>query len=415
MAMDEQARQEWRNGWPLVAASMVAYAVSTTHVYTMGVFIGPIEAEYGWSRGQISSGLLVNSILTVVLSPFIGLMIDRYGPRRVGIPGMAAYCVMIALLSTTPGGAIWGWWGLWVGIALGASFIKPTLWAAAISRRFNVQRGLAFAVALCGSGIGSAGLPGLANWLVTDYGWRTAYVVLGVSFALVVLPLMLAFFHDTSRSGGPVLSVAARRAQQPGLGIREAMLSTRFLRLAAVSLIVTSATLGLTVHFIPIVTGQGLDRASAAAIVSTTGIASVIGRLGTGVLLDRWNGGLIGAASFTMPILAVSLLLTSDGSVPVAVLAAGLLGLALGAEIDIIAYTATRYFGLKNYGVVFGTISGFMVLGSGVGPMLAGMSYDGFASYDVFIWATIPAFVMAAAMIGSLGRYPRFEPAATAT
>jgi MFS family permease len=128
--------------------------------------------------------------------------------------------------------------------------------------------------------------------------------------------------------------------------------------------------------------------------------------LGTGVLLDRCNGALIGAVSFAVPLVAAALWLGFDGTMSSAIVMAATLGISLGAEIDVIAYLTTRYFGLRNFGTVFGTIAGLLAFGGGVGPTLAGIVYDKTHSYDIFVWGTIPIFLLAAAMIGSLGRYP---------
>jgi MFS family permease len=128
------------------------------------------------------------------------------------------------------------------------------------------------------------------------------------------------------------------------------------------------------------------------------------------MLLDRFSGPLIGAVSFGVPLISAGLWLTYDGSVTSAVVMAAALGLALGSEIDIIGYLASRYFGLKNYGTIFGTIAGLYALGVGMGPTLAGIAYDRTRSYDIFVWCVIPAFLIAVAMIGTLGRYPELAP-----
>jgi MFS family permease len=152
-----------------------------------------------------------------------------------------------------------------------------------------------------------------------------------------------------------------------------------------------------------------MDRNTAAAAVGVMGITSIAGRLVTGLLLDRWNGPLIGAVSFGLPVIAACFWLNFDGTLLSAVVIAACLGLSLGAEIDIIAYLSTRYFGLKNYGAIFGTIVGVLAFGGGVGPTLAGLVYDKTHSYGIFAWATMPAFILSAAMIGSLGRYPALQ------
>jgi MFS family permease len=400
--------EEWRRGWILVLVSMIGMAIATSHIYMTGFFVGPIEKELGWSRGQISAGLLMNSVVGVLFAPFAGRLVDRFGSRRVGLPGVGIYCGAVMLLSATTH-AIWTWYSSWLILAIGAVLIKPTLWAAAIARIFDRQRGLAFAVMLCGSGIGSSLLPIIVTHLIGAHGWRATYLLLGGGTALVALPLMFLFLREV----GPAKTRQQRtlvREALPGLGVREALLSTRFLRIALSALIMTVTIAGLQVHFVPFVLAKGLHPASAAAAVSCVGIASIVGRLVTGMLLDRFSGPLIGAVSFGVPLISAGLWLTYDGSVTSAVVMAAALGLALGSEIDIIGYLSSRYFGLKNYGTIFGTIAGLYALGVGMGPTLAGIAYDRTRSYDIFVWCVIPAFLIAVALIGTLGRYPEFAP-----
>jgi MFS family permease len=402
---------EWRRGWILVLVSMIGLGISTSHIYTMGIFMGPVEKSLGWSRGQISSGLLVNSVVAVLFAPFFGLLIDRFGVRRVGLPGMVIYCSGIMLLSAT-GRSIWTWYGFWLIVAIGSLLIKPTLWATAIAKNFEKQRALALAVMLCGSGLGSSILPIVTTRLIAAYGWRGTYIALGSGALLLIFPLIFFFLRDEASTTQQQRTVA--RATLPGLEIRAAILSTQFLRIALSALIMTVAMAGLNVHFAPMIMARGVGANTAAAAAGCIGITSILGRLCTGVLLDRWNGPVIGAITFSLPLVAAALWLNYDGGVPSALIMAATVGFSLGAEIDIIAYLSTQYFGLKNYGTIFGTVVGVLVFGGGVGPTLAGIVYDRTHSYSFFVWCAIPAFLLAAVLIGSLGAYPGFRNARTA-
>jgi MFS family permease len=346
----------------------------------------------------------------VLFAPLLGLLIDRFGVRRVGLPGMVIYCGGIMLLSAT-GQSIWTWYGFWLIVAVGGLLIKPTLWAAAIAKSFDRQRGLALAVMLCGSGLGSSILPIVSARLIAAQGWRGAYLLLGGGALLLIFPLIFFFLRDEKPATQQQRTVA--RAALPGLGIREALLSTRFLRIAVSALIMTVAMAGFSVHFVPMITARGVDVTTAAAIAGCIGVTSIVGRLCTGVLLDRWSGPLIGAISFSLPLVAAVLWLNYDGSITSAVIMAATVGFSLGAEIDIIAYLSTRYFGLKNYGTIFGTVVGLLAFGGGVGPTLAGIVYDRTHSYDFFVRCAIPAFLLAALLIGSMGRYPAFAAGRT--
>src|SRR5262249_9156451 len=143
---------EWRIHWPVVAVGFVGVTPATGHIYSLGGMIGPGERELGWTRAQISSGLTIQSTRGRLMGPLVGMCIDRFGPRRIAIAGCALYCLMIGLLSTV-GADIWSWRALWIGIAIGQSFISPTVWTAAVSSLFVANRGMAQALTLSGTGM----------------------------------------------------------------------------------------------------------------------------------------------------------------------------------------------------------------------------------------------------------------------
>src|SRR5688500_9286299 len=120
---------------------MTGYAISSVHLYSMGMMIAPLEAEFAWSRAQISSGLLIISVILFPCSPFVGVAIDRFGPRRIALIGVAVYCTGVALLSVAQQ-AMWTWWLLWLVVAFGHLCLKPTVWVAAITGLFDSSRGL---------------------------------------------------------------------------------------------------------------------------------------------------------------------------------------------------------------------------------------------------------------------------------
>lgn len=405
--VESSARSEWRDGWPLPLASGVGLAVSVAHIYTAGLFIVPLEREFGWSRTAITSGLSIVSVFSVCLAPFMGMLIDRWGSRRIGLPGILLYCAAIAGLSFA-NASLWSWWALWVLIAFGSICTKSTVWTTAVASRFDKARGMALAITLCGAGVGSATLPILAAFLLAEFGWRGAYVTMGGLLAAISAPVLLLFFYDAADKAGKAAGTvrSADRSHLPGLGIREAMLSTRYLRLAVASLAAVSAITAIMVHLVPILIGEGLETSEAAAAASLVGIGSILGRLGAGFLLDRLSGPLIGATAFSMPILIAFTLMQVDGSLQLAMLAAFVLGLSLGGEVDVIAYLTTRFFGIRNFGTLFGTLVGLQSLAVGTGPVLAGYVYDRSGAYDWVLIGVMPVFGLAALMVGTLGRYP---------
>ncbi|WP_422059656.1 MFS transporter [Sphingopyxis sp.] len=369
--------------------------------------IAPIQQEYGWSRAAISSGLTIVSVTTVIGSPFVGRLIDRLGARRIALTGVFLYSVaMLALPLAGP--TIWTWWLGWLFVASGSILIKPTVWSAAVVSRFERHRGIALAFALCGSGIASMIGPPILNWLTGLHGWRSAYLAIGGLGLFVILPLVWLLFFDASDLRRTRNEIAIDPSLRPGLSAADGFRSRAFIHLATAGFLATAAGTGMLVHFVPIVTGGGLDRASAAAAAGAFGVAALIARFVTGVALDHIDGRIIGLLAFSIPVFAPIILLGYDGSVLWAATAAALLGLAIGAEIDVLAYLSARYFGLKNYGLLWGTVVGLIALGSGTGPLVAGLIYDSSGNYQLLFHLAIPALLVCASLLLLLGRAPDF-------
>ncbi|MCP1472293.1 MFS family permease [Sphingobium sp. OAS761] len=391
--------------WLLVLASTVALTASVTHIYSMGVFIAPLETEFGWPRAEISAGLGVISVISVVLAPFVGLAIDRYGSRRIGIPGLIIYLAGVALLSTS-GPSIWNWWALSAVIALGTVLVKPTVWLKAVTSRFRRHQGLAVAIALCGTSIGAAIFPFLAERLLV-YGWRTAYLSLSGGAALVALPMVYMCFRSEDRPQDQ--AEPSKASAKPGVSAREGLTSPVFFKMGAAAFLMTLSVLSLAVHFVPILTENGISSATAASIAGIVGVGSVVGRLATGLLMDRYTGRFVGGAVLLFPIIGCVLLLTLQLDPLTALLVGGIIGLSLGAEVDVFAVLSARYFGVANYGLLFGTIAGLISFGAGVGPTLAGLVFDTYGGYDYLFVAIMPMLVASSLLVLSLGKEPAFK------
>ena len=390
---------EWLRGWPAVVACIVGMGVAYIHTYTTGFFIGPVEAEYGWSRSQITLGLTIVSVMSVVLAPFGGALVDRFGVRAVGAPGLAVYCAAIVGLSFT-GPSVWSWWAVWVLVGFGSVCLKPTLWTMAVSERFDAGRGFALALALCGTGIAAAVLP-----LLTEAGgWRFAYRALGGVGGLLALTLMLVVFR---RSAAASATPAAKKAATPKGETRAAFLSPVFLKLCGASGFKSFAASGLLVHFAPIVAEEGLSRGTAAAAASLIGVSAIVGRLAAGFLLDRVNAKLVGAVAFAIPVVACLCFLLAPGSAPAITVAAVAIGLALGSTTGVVAYSATRVFNPATTGLLLGSIFGVMSLSSGLSALAYSMVFDITGAYRLALIGAIPLILVASGLLASLGHVPR--------
>lgn len=407
------AKREWAGNWYLPIVAALAIMVSVAPNYSLGVLMPQVQQSYGWSRAQISAGPLLVSAVMVVLAPLMGGAIDRYGARRVALPGLILFCLALASIALA-GPNIATWLVAWAFVALTAVGVKTTVWTAAVVSRFDAARGMAIAVAISGTGLGSSGWPLIATALSERFGWRGAYVGMALGSLLVTLPLVWLCFYD---AGDRLRRSADRarvdRALLPGLEARTALLSRRFVQIAIGSFLAVLSLTALIVHFVPVLREAGVSAYGAATIATGIGIGTVAGRLVTGALLDRFSGPLIGLIAFAVPVIACALLAAGQ-AVSLGFLIATLIGFGAGAELDIIAYFAARYFGTRSFGLIFGTLVGIMSLGSGVGPFIAGAMYDRFGDYQYLFLLVSPLLIISAILIATLGPYPTFAVAAAA-
>src|SRR6185369_1122127 len=166
--------------WPLVLAASLGYAVVAIPTMTLGAFMAPLEAAFHWSRAELTAGLISQAL--------VGRMIDRWGPRRIGLAGLVACGCAFALFSTMDG-SVTMWLLLWVVVSVAVQLILSPVWTAAVSSEFEAGRGLAIAITLSGGAIVTLTAPVLAALLIERQGWRAAYVFLGLAPAAFVLVL----------------------------------------------------------------------------------------------------------------------------------------------------------------------------------------------------------------------------------
>ena len=398
---------EWRrHGW-IILPCLAGNLLCSVHSYALGAMIGPLESEFGWKRAEISAGLLVISTIAMVFAPIAGMALDRFGARRIVLPGVLLYCGALALLGTA-NQSILHWWVLWGLLGMANMLVAPMVWAAAINGRFDQHRGKALALALCGSSVSAIFIPSLTTALIDWQGWRGAYFTLGLISCGIVFPLVLLLFHDVSRPPED----QQRSAGMPRSRIAEVrgeMASPRFLKLAAAVALFTIALCALTTNGVPVLISEGFDRTTASGIAASTGLGSLTGRLAGGFLLDRFDAKKVAAVSVAFPVLAVLLLLHTQESQLAAISAFFVVGLSGGTELDACAYLTVRHFGMRNFGALFGMITGLILLANGVSPAGANYIYDLTGSYDIALWIVAGLFAASAVMFLTLGRYPEAE------
>lgn len=370
------------------------------YVYSAGLFITPLKAAFGWSRIEVTVGMMIVGVVAAFGNPFIGLVIDRFGPGRVALIGVVAYSSAIAALGSA-GPGVQSWILGWLAVALASLAISVPVWLIAVARAFHTSRGLALAVSYCGSSLAAMIVPYLTERAIHAFGWSGAYRTLGGLGLIIGGASALTLLRYAAGR-----SVATKEAGAGHRGARRILFSSRFWRIAAMSVLVTLGVIALTVHFVSIAGEHGMARAEAAALAGIIGISGLAGRIATGALLDRFPGSVIGAVIYSVPAIACLLVaLLGAGPLAMAFMAVAI-GLALGSELDIMAYVTTRYFGLANYGLLFGILTGLVGCGAGFGPVVASGLRDLTDSYDLLLLTLSVCFAVSAILAGSLGPYP---------
>lgn len=405
------AGEEWRRFWYLPLVAALGYTSAGLQIYSIGPFVTPLQHDFGWTRAEIYSGLTIANGAGAIFNLLIGWFVDRVGPRRVALIGVLLISGAIALLGTATGSAA-NWALLWCLIATGFLWVQPTTWSSAVASRFDTSRGLALGVTLSGVSLSAYILPILSTWLIASYGWRNAFFGLGLIWSVVLFPILFLFFRgkqDRSARAGPRNAPAA--AHFTGLSPREALRTSAFYKLLAAGSFFAFTMMGLVTNLVPLLTDTGTDSATAASIASLIGLFAIMGRLSTGFLLDRLPGPIVGAGAFLLPIMGSALLLWQDSGLLGHAVAAAIIGLSLGSELDALTFLSMRYFGLRSFGKLYGGLLVAVSIGTALGPLTAGAMFDHFRNYGAFLGLAIACMAASALALLSLRGSREFRPA----
>jgi predicted MFS family arabinose efflux permease len=407
------ARQEWRRHWTLVLAAAIAFSFTSVMTAAAGLFMLPLGQEFGWSRTLLSSGTSIAAVTTFLFSPVFGVLIDRLGTRRLALPGLVLMAATIASLSLLNGSVVM-WFALWTVYAAASLATKSTVWTAAVASAFDASRGLALGLTLSGSALAQAITPPLTNYLINEFGWRMAFVWLGLGWGSLALALCLFWLFDgydesrRKRAANPEAAVGKALLDAPGLTIPEAWRSVALWRIAISTFVIMVVTIALVVHQIPILVEIGVDRTSAAYYAGMAGLAGVAGKLVTGWLLDRYPARWVGGLTLAATALTFILLLLPNRSAPIIFTAMFINGYAAGTKLQIAGFLTSAYGGMKNFGAIFGTMASLIAAGSGLGPIIGGLIYDAYGNYDPYLWFGIVGTLVSAFLIFGLGDYPEW-------
>lgn len=392
-AEPQTAMAEWHAHWPITLATMVGFSTIGLQSYGFGAFAGPVEKAFGWTRAETMFGVTVAMFLGIFLNMLVGLIVDRFGSRRVAIAGLFVLPGAFALLGTATGNAA-NWWLLWVGIAVGVVLVQATVWTGPIAARFDKSRGLALAVALSGAPLAAMIQPKLATWLIAEFGWSQGFMALGAIWAAITLPLVLLWFRDPPERTQP----AANGPALKGLTFRDGVRTRAFRGLVISFAAFSFYNMTIATNLMLMLGEKGISASDAASLFVVMGIVGLGARLGVGFLLDRFPGHVIGMCTQLLPVMAAALLMMGNPGTGVLLAVVTMFGLATGAEIDVVLYQATRHFGLKAFGTLFSGIITFGALFAAIGPFAAGWLHDRTGTYDSLLMV-----VMVLMALGALG------------
>jgi predicted MFS family arabinose efflux permease len=387
-------------GWRVVAAAYFGVMVGfgSLLVFTFGIFLKPLSAEFGWSRESVSAAFGFAALTVAVCSPPLGHLLDRFGPRRIVLPCMAVFGVAFASLSLlTP--SLVHLYATFVVIGTVGNGTTQMGYSRAVSTWFDHRRGLALSLVMAGVGTGAMLFPPLAQRLISGYGWRAAYATLGGVVLLLGIPLTALFVREKPRERSTV------RNALDGVTVAKGLRSRAFWIIVATLFLGSMSVNGAITHLSPLLTDRGISAGTAALAASTLGLASFCGRLFTGYLLDRFFAPRVGL-SLLVGTAAGILLLATARSAPLGLLAAALIGFGLGGEADITPYLLTRYFGLRSFSTLYGfTWTAYAIAGA-IGPVVMGRAFDATGSYTTLLTALAVATLVSASLFALLPRYP---------
>lgn len=363
-------------GWGVLAAAFTGVMVSFAPIvpYTFSLFLDPLHAAFGWKREAMGGAFALAAITVAFVSPLIGILLDRFPPRRTILPGILVFAVGLAALGRlTP--HIVQFYATFFVIGLVANATAQFAYTRTVLTWFTTHRGKALALLLTGSGMGSILIPPLTEWMIQHHRWRSGFLLLG-GIATLGFPLTALLVRNRPEA----TIVRNEHRADTGMTVAAALRTAAFWILAFITIFSAFSENGLVTNLSSILTQHGVLAATAALALSVRGGAGIIGRLGVGFAIDRVSPERI--QSLVLALAAVgALILAFAGTAWSALLGAAILGVGLGSEADVCPYLLARYFGRRHFSVLYGLSWTAYAIGGATGPLWIGHLYDRAGTY----------------------------------
>lgn len=388
------------NPWWFAITGLIALTLGANTLNVLfNVTVGPVTEEFGWNLADFTNGAAIATFAAAGSTILVGLLIVRFGVKLPTVPFLLAFAGAIMLLTTATTVTSWTLLCLLLGVTAGASM--PALHATVVTAWFTGRRGIALGVLATGSSIGAIVMPFFANWLAQSFGWRGVYIGVGL-LALLIPPAIVLF---VTRMPEAWTQQRVARIVEPEARLSALVRTRHFWLLVLGAGLVASAMFGLQSQIFPITTGaHGYSREFAALLLSVYGLSGLVCRLLTGFLIDRVFAPAVGVVIFALGGLGIYLIFTS--SIPaVSFVAAILVGGALGAETDIAAYSASRYFPAAAYAKVISFALPLMTAGGALGILLVGQLYVASGGYTLPMIVLLVMVALGILCFAGFGRY----------
>ncbi len=398
---------EFRRGWPIVLAAFlgVGLGLSPLPFYTIGLLAPELAREFGWGIGQVFFGITVMTLTTLVAAPLTGFLAGRFGTRRVALVSTLLFSLSFMAFALGDG-SLATYYLTWVGIAVLGAGTLPITWTRGVNAWFEERKGLALGLALTGTGLFGVVAKPYTAWLIASFGWRGAYIGLGLLPLLIALPV--AFFLFRNVEGDPQQRGRVR-PEAAGLSFAQTLRDWRFWLLAGALIPISFALGGPIPNMENMLKTGGFERSQILGLTAFIGLSALVGRLVGGWLIDRfWTPG-VALVILCLPGISCWIMAHGQLSYATALLSIVLIGFAVGVEYDLLAFLVARYFGMRSYTQIYSLLYCCFAIGTGFGPAVFGWSFDKTGSYALVLTAAGIALVLSALALLGLGRYRSFE------
>jgi MFS family permease len=375
-------------GWVVLGAAFLVIMVGIGTMFSSGVFLIPLQQEFGWNRSQISLASFLNWIVFGLFSFLFGTLSDRIGTQRLVVFGGLMLGLGMILSGLTR--QLWHLYltfGLLGGMGVGALYVPLS---ATTTRWFTTNRGLALAIVSAGNGTGILAIAPFARYLISTYDWAAAFVIIGLLAWVIILPAALLVRNSPAEMGyeaygagdGAILSHARGKDEQgmDKLSGREAIKTLTFWAIALTHFLCCAAHSGPIFHMVSYAMDIGIAKMAAATVLGISGLMSIAGRVGAGVIADR-----VGAKNTLIALLGLQavgiVLYLWAGPLWTFLALAVVFGVGFGGVMPLYAVLTRQYFGARVMGTMYGAVFGISAIGMGIGSYLGGFIFDRMATY----------------------------------